>query len=45
MGSRKNIKQEKDEGSSKIFNMVEGIYSRRRYMGKERKFEKCRRID
>jgi len=25
--------------------MVEGIYGRRRYMGEERKFEKCGRID
>ena len=45
MGSRKDIKQEKDEGSSEIFNTVKGIYDRRRYMGEERKFEKCRRIN
>jgi len=25
--------------------MVEGIYSKRRYMREERKFEKCGRID
>jgi len=45
VGSRKDIEQEKDEGSSKIFNMVEGLYSGGRYLGKKRKFEKCRRID
>ena len=45
MGSRKDIKQEKNEGSSEIFNTVEGIYSGRRYMGEERKFEKYERID
>ena len=27
MGSRKNIKQEKDEWSGEIFNMMEGLYS------------------
>jgi len=45
MGSRKDTEQEKDEGSSEIFNMVKGLYSRRRYLGKERKFKKCRRVD
>jgi len=25
--------------------MVEGIYSRRRHLGEERKLKKCRRID
>jgi len=45
MGSRKNIKQEKDEGSGKIFDMVEGIYSGRRYLGKKRKLEKCGRVN
>ena len=45
MGSRKNIKQEKDKGSGKIFDMVEGIYSGRRYLRKKRKLEKCRRVD
>jgi len=45
MGSRKDTEQEKDEGSSEIFNMVEGLYSGRRYLGKERKFKKCKRVD
>jgi len=45
MESRKDTEQEKDEGSSEIFNMVEGLYSRRRYLEKERKFKKCRRVD
>jgi len=26
MGSRKYIEQEKDKGSSEVFNMMEGIY-------------------
>ena len=45
MGRRKNIKQEKDEGSRKIFSEMEGIYGRRRYLGKKRKFKKCKRIN
>jgi len=45
MRSRKNIKQEKNKGSRKVFNMVEGIYSRRGHLGEERKLKKCRRID
>ena len=43
MKSRKDTEQEKDEGSSEIFNMVEGLYSRRRYLGKERKFKKMQK--
>ena len=42
MGGRKNIKQEKNEGSGKIPNIVEGIYGGERYIGEKRKFEKCR---
>jgi len=45
MRSRKNIKQEKDEGSGKIFDKVERIYGRRRYLREKRKFKKCRRIN
>ena len=45
MGSRENIEQEKDEESGEIFNTMEELYSGRRYLGKERKFKKCRRID
>ena len=45
MRGGKNIKQEKNKGSGKIPDMVERIYGRRRYMGEERKFEKCGRID
>ena len=45
MGGRKNIKQEKDERSREVFNTVEGIYSRRRHLGEERKLKKCRRVD
>ena len=45
MRSQKNIKQEKNKGSRKIFNMVEGIYSGRGYLEKERKPKKRRRID
>ena len=45
MRSRENIEQEKDEGSGEIFDKVEGIYSRRGYLGEERKLEKCERID
>jgi len=45
VGGGKNIKQEKDEGSGEIFDKVEGIYGSRGYLGKERKFEKCGRIN
>ena len=45
MGSRKNIKQEKNKGSNEIFDMMEEIYSRGRYLGKKRKFEKCRGVN
>ena len=41
MGSRKSFKQEKDKGSREVFNMMERVYSRGRYLGKERKLEKC----
>jgi len=44
MGGRKDTKQEKNEGSGGILDMVERLYGRRRYLGEERKFEKCRRI-
>jgi len=45
MGSRKNIKQEKNKGSRKVFDKVERIHSRGRYLGEERKLKKCGRID
>ena len=45
MRSRKDIEQEKDEGSSKVFDMVERLYGRGRYLGKKRKFEKHRGVD
>ena len=45
MRDRKNIKQKKDKGSGKVFNKVERIYSRRRYLGEEGKLEKCRGVD
>jgi len=45
MGSREDFKQEKDEGSRKIFGIVERFYSRRRYLGKKGKSEECRRVD
>ena len=45
MGGRKNIKQEKDEGSRKVSDIVEGFYSGRRHLGKKGKSKKYRRID
>ena len=45
MGGGKNIAQEKDERSGKIFDKVEGIYGRRRHLGKERELEECGRVD
>jgi len=45
MGGRENIEQEKDKGSGEVFDMVEGLYGRGRYLGEKRKFGKCRRID
>jgi len=43
MGSREDFKQEKDERSRKILSVVERVHGRRRYIGKKREFEKCRR--
>ena len=45
MRSRKDIKQEKNKESSEIFNTVEGIYGGRGYLGKKRKFKKCRGVN
>ena len=45
MGGRKNIKQEKDKRSRKVFDKVERIYGRRRYLGEKRKLEKCKGVD
>jgi len=45
MRSRKDFKQEKDEGSGKIFDMMERFYSRGRHLGIEGKPEKCKRVD
>ncbi len=42
---RKNTKQEKNKGSREVFDKVERIYGRRRYMGEERKPKKCREDD
>jgi len=41
----KILNKKKNEGSRKIPDIVEGIYSRERHIREERKFEKCRRID
>ena len=45
MGGRKNFEQEKDKRSGKVFDMMEGFYGGRGYLGKKRKFKKCGRID
>ncbi len=45
MKSRKNTEQEKDERSGEIFDKVEGIYGRRRYLGKKRELEECRKVN
>ena len=45
MGGRKNIKQEKDKRSGEVFDKVERIYGGRRYLGEERKLEKCRKVN
>jgi len=45
MGSGKDFKQEKDEGSGEVFDMVEGFYSRRGYLEMKRKLEECRRVN
>jgi len=37
--------EEKNERSSEIFNMVEGIHSGRGYLGKKREFKKCRGVN
>jgi len=41
VGSRKSFKQEKNEGSREVFNTMERVYSRGRYLEIERKLEKC----
>ena len=43
MGSGKNLEQKESKRGRKVFDIVERIHSRRRYMGKKRKFEKCRK--
>ena len=45
IGGRKNIKQEKDKRSRKVFNSVERIHGRGGYLGEERKFKKCKKVD
>jgi len=45
MEGQKNIKQEKDKRSGEVFDKVERIYGRRRYLGEERKLEKRRGVD
>ena len=45
MGSRKDFKQEKDEGSGEVFDMVEGFYSRREHLGMKSKLKECRRAN
>ena len=45
MGSRKNIEQEKNKRSRKVFDMVEGIYGGGGYLGKKIKLKKRRRTD
>ena len=43
MGGRKNLEQKESKRGRKVFGAVERVHSRRRYMGKKRTFEKCRR--
>ena len=45
MGGGKDFKQEKDEESGKVFDMVEGFYSRGEHLGMKRKLEECGRVD
>ena len=45
MGGQKNIKQEKNKGSGKVFNKVEEIYGGGGYLEKERKLKKRRRTN
>ena len=45
MEGRKNIEQEKDKGSGEVFDMMEGLHSGGRYLGKKRKFEKYGRTN
>jgi len=45
MRSGKDFKQEKDEGSGEVFNIVEGFYSRRGHLGTKRKLEECKRAN
>ena len=45
MESRKNIEQEKDKGSRKVFNSVERIHGGRGYLGEERELKKCRKTN
>ena len=45
MGGRKNFEQKEDKRSRNVFSVVNRVHGRRRYMGKERKSEKCRGYD
>jgi len=40
MGSRKNLEQAMNKGQGQILSMLEGIYSRIRYLGRKRKLRK-----
>jgi len=44
MGGRENIEQKKGPRKGQIFSLMEGFYSRRRYIGELGKPKECRRL-
>ena len=44
MGGGKNTKQKKNKRSRKVLGVMEEVYSRKQYMGKEGRSEKCEGI-
>ena len=44
MGGRKNIEQEKNKRSRKVFNSVEGIHGGRGYLGEERNLKNAEKL-
>jgi len=40
----KNLKQKEDTRKGQVSSLIEGVYSRSRYMERMRKFRKCERV-
>ena len=45
MGDRENLEQMTSKRKRQILGMLKGIHGRVRYLGRKRKFGKCKRSD